>query len=155
MLKVKLTVCRVRYVPDDPRVYVDDKVGDVVEGDAKTLWAMVDANQAVWVGDAPERPDGSDPDPKLDRSDLYDLGIGGRVVVLLMTENVDIRMPAINSISELQNFIDSGGNLTHKKGIGESTAADILTALASYQDQAAALVNEAATDENGEPVLEA
>lgn len=162
MPKVKLTVCRVRYVPEDPRVFVDDKVGDVVEVTAKEGWAMVDANQATWVGESPERPEGTEPelDPE-SASDLFSLALDNKVIGVLMAEDASGAVPAFDNVAALRAFVDQGGDLVEKKGIGKSTAVKILQAIVdsvppAANEVAAPVVEGAGTSEDdNEPVLEA
>ena len=144
---VKLKTPRVRWVPEDPRVYVNEKAGDEVECDAATGHRMTDAGQAEWVGDVPARETEEPADTGLDDSlndepvltndsddiltDLPQLGLEDGVVTLLMTQGTD-DVPAFESINELDAWISEGGDIQRKIGIGAVTKAVIIAALDAF-----------------------
>lgn len=146
MPKVKLKVCRVRYAPEDSRLFVDDKVGDQFDVTADEGWAMVDASQADWVGDAPERSEG-------ESSDLFQLDLDNSIVGKLLALDANGKVPAFKDLAELRVFLATEGDLTEKSGFGQATAGKVVAAVNALNEPPA--LNESPTvDEDGEIVLE-
>ena len=143
MPKVKLISSRVVYLPDDPRRFVSQPAGTVIECDDKEAASLLHCGQAEPVAaaekKAAEAKAAAEAKKKAaektaeEQSDLEQLGLSSDQLGTLTSEDLDSDVPAFERISGLILWTETEGNsLSDKKGIGPATENAILEAIAQW-----------------------